>query len=110
MWKIVVQACKLQVVLIYFLFSSPDEEVEKRIYQFFSLFSKILTEAGIYIISWSHKGDEGDETDLMIQFCVPYVKHPRIYCGYKIPSNLVSLLAIANQYKVSLRLELCFHA
>ena len=40
--------------------------------QFFSLLLKILTEAGRFIILWiSYKGDEGADTDLMFQFCLP---------------------------------------
>ena len=62
MWKTVVQACKLlkslskkpggsskEILLIHY-FSLPDEGGENEIYQFFSLFLKILTEAGRFII------------------------------------------------------------
>ena len=62
MWKTLVQACKLlkslskktwgsskEIFLIYY-FSSPDERGENEIYQFLSLFMKILAEAGRFII------------------------------------------------------------
>ena len=71
MWKTVALACKLlkslckrpwgslkRILLIYY-FSMPDEGGENRIYQFLSLFLKIL------------KGDKGADTDLMFQFCLP---------------------------------------
>ena len=85
MWKTVVQACKLvksismrpwgrskEILLIYYL-SLPDEGGENKIYiykfLFFSLFLKILIEAG-RIILWISKGDEGADTDLLFQVCL----------------------------------------
>ena len=37
----------------------------------FQLYLKILTEAGRFIILWILKRDEGADTDVMFQFCLP---------------------------------------
>ena len=71
MWKTVVQACKLlkslskniwgrskESLLIYY-FSLPYEGGENKIYQFFSLFLKILAEAGRVIILQISLGGRG---------------------------------------------------
>ena len=77
MWNTVVQACKLskslsktpwgsskEILLIYY-FSSPDEGDGNKIYQFLS------SQGGLSFYG-SQKRDEGADTDLMFQFCLPY--------------------------------------
>ena len=59
-----------EILLIYY-YSLPDEGGENKICQYLSLFLKILTGAGSVSFYGSLKGDEGADTDLMIQFCLP---------------------------------------
>ena len=93
-WKTVVQACKLvkslskkpwssskEISLIYY-FSLPDEGGENKIYQFlgFSVyFWKFLLSQGGLSFYGSQKGDNGADTDLMFQFCLPYCETIRIH-------------------------------
>ena len=87
MWKTVALACKLlkslckrpwgsskEILLIYY-FSMPDEGGENKIYQFLSFsvyFWKFWLRQGGLSFYGSQKGDEGADTDLMFQFCLPY--------------------------------------
>ena len=53
----------------------PDEGGENRIYQFLSFsvyFWKFWLRQGGLSFYGSQKGDEGADTDLMFQFCLPY--------------------------------------
>ena len=85
--KNVVQACKLlksqskmpwgssKFFLSIYYFSLPDEGGENKIYQFlgFSVyFWKFWLRQGGLSFYGSQKGDEGADTDLMFQFCLPY--------------------------------------
>ena len=52
----------------------PDEGGENRIYQFLSFsvyFWKFWLRQGGLLFYGSQKGDEGADTDLMFQFCLP---------------------------------------
>ena len=86
-WKTEVQACKMlkslskrpwgsskEILLIYY-FSLPDERGENKICQFLSFsvyFWKFWLRQGGLSFYGSRKGDEGADTDLMFQFCLPY--------------------------------------
>ena len=87
MCKTVVQACKLlkslskrpwgsskEILFISYL-SLPDEGGENKIYEFLSFsvyFWKFwLRQGGLSV----QKGDEGADTDLMFQFCLPNGQH-----------------------------------
>ena len=85
-WKSEFQACKLlkslskkrwgsskENLLIYY-FSLPDEEGENSIFQFLSFsvyFWKFWLIQGSLSFYESHEGDEGADTDIMFQFCLP---------------------------------------
>ena len=93
MWKSVVKACKLlkslsmkpwgrsKEILWIYCFSLPDEVGENIIYQFlsFSVYSLEfwLSQGGISFYG-SQKRDEGADTVLMFQFCLPYIGHVHI--------------------------------
>ena len=94
MWKTVVQACKLlkslskkpwgsskEILLIYY-FSLPDEGGENKIYQFLSFsvyFWKFWLRQGGLSFYGFQKGDEGVDTDLMFQFCLPNMEKAVIW-------------------------------
>ena len=65
LWKAWMQ---LKRIFINSLLSLTDEGGENKIYQFFSLFLKVLRQGGLSFYG-SHKGDEGADTDLTFQ-CV----------------------------------------
>ena len=74
--EITLYSSSKEILLIYY-FSLPDEGGENRIYQFpsFSLyFWKFWLRQGGLPFYGSQKGDEGADTDLMFQFCLPYLK------------------------------------
>ena len=59
--------------MIYY-FSLPDEGGENKIDKFlcFSVyFQKFRLRQGVLSFYWSHKGDEGADTDLVFQFRLP---------------------------------------
>ena len=82
MWKTVVQACEMlkslckrpwgsskEILLIFF--SLQDEGGEKKICQFHSI------SVDFWNFDWGrdvYHGDEGADTDLMFQFCLPYTR------------------------------------
>ena len=87
MWKTVVQACELlksfskkpwgsskEILLIYY-FSLPHEGGENKINKFLNFsvyFWKFWLRQGGLLFYGSQKGDKGTDTDLMLQFCLPY--------------------------------------
>ena len=81
MWKTVALACKLLKSLCKRPWGSskeillmPDEGGENRIYQFLSFsvyFWKFWLRQGGLSFYESQKGNEGADTDLMFQFCLP---------------------------------------
>ena len=81
------QACKLlkslskkpwgssKEILLFYLCTLHDEGGENKICQFISFsvyFWKFWLRQGCLSFYGSHKGDEGADTDLMFQFCLPY--------------------------------------
>ena len=124
MWKSVVKACKLlkslsmkpwgssKEILWIYCFSLPDEVGENIIYQFlsFSVYSLEfwLSQGGVSFYGYQ-KRDEGADTVLMFQFCLPYIGHVHIgvtcsligihqsYTHYKLsPSSLSTLKTVVD--------------
>ena len=73
---------QLKIFLSIYYFSLPDEGGENKIYQFLSFsvyFWKFWLRQGGLSFYGSQKGDEGADTDLMFQFCLPYLGLPKWY-------------------------------
>ena len=68
---------QLKIFLSIYYFSLPDEGGENKIYQFlgFSVyFCKYWLRQGGLSFYGSQKGDKGADTDLIFQFCLPYIQ------------------------------------
>ena len=125
MWKTVALACKLlkslckrpwgsskEILLIYY-FSMPDEGGENRIYQFLSFsvyFWKFWLRQGGLSFYGSQKRDEGADTDLMFQFCLPYHSFyslllTKSLCAIKLRHGYQPHMTWVNNPKLSLTKE-----
>mgnify|MGYP001803348998 CR=1 FL=1 len=101
MWKTLVKACKLlkslskkpwgssKEILLNYYFSCLMREV-KILFMSFSFsvyFQKFWRRPGGISFYRSHKGNEGADTDLVFQFCLPYRPIPVwngiVWCGGK---------------------------